>query len=143
MSTLLLAYGGLFFWSFLAATVLPLSSEVPLVALVRLEGRLVAPVLVATLGNYLGACTTYWVGRRAARTLGARRDPSKGERRAARLLNRYGQPALLLSWVPLVGDALVALAGATGLPFRAFSLWVVLGKAARYFAVAWVAYAVQ
>lgn len=143
MSSLLLAYGGLFFWSFLAATVLPLSSEVPLVALVRLEGRLVAPVLVATLGNYLGACTTYWIGRRAARALGATRGSSKGERRAARLLNRYGQPALLLSWVPFVGDALVALAGATELPFRAFSLWVVLGKAARYSVVAWVAYAVR
>lgn len=143
MSTLLLAYGGLFFWSFLAATVLPLSSEVPLVALVRLEERLVAPVLVATLGNYLGACTTYLIGRRAARALGATRDPSKSERRAARLLNRYGRPALLLSWVPFVGDALVALAGATGMPFRDFSLWVVPGKAARYFAVAWVAYAVR
>lgn len=143
MPELLLAYGGLFVWSFLAATLLPLGSEVALVALVRAEGRWAAPVLVATLGNYLGACTTYWVGRRAARALGATRDPSKGERRAARLLKRYGRPALLLSWVPFVGDALVALAGATGLPFRAFSLWVVLGKAARYFAVAWVAYAVR
>lgn len=143
MAALLAAYAGLFFWSFLAATVLPFSSEVPLVALVRVEGRLVAPALVATLGNYLGACTTYWVGRRAARTLGATRDPTKGGMRAARLLNRYGQPALLLSWVPFVGDALVALAGATGMSFRAFSLWVVLGKAARYFAVAWAAYAVR
>lgn len=59
MSALLLAYAGLFAGSFLAATVLPLSSEVPLAALVRAEGRMVAPVLVATAGNYLGACTTY------------------------------------------------------------------------------------
>jgi membrane protein YqaA with SNARE-associated domain len=43
-----------------------------------------------------------------------------------------------LSWVPLVGDALVALAGAAHVPFISFSLWTIIGKAARYAAVAWV-----
>ena len=55
------------------------------------------------------------------------------------MLNRYGRPALLLSWLPLVGDAIVALAGATRVPFLPFSVWVVIGKAARYVAVAWAA----
>lgn len=59
--------------------------------------------------------------------------------RAARLLRRYGQPALLLSWVPLIGDALVALAGGMRLPFLRFSFWTLLGKASRYLAVAWAA----
>lgn len=57
-------------------------------------------------------------------------------------MRRFGQPVLLLSWVPILGDALVALAGTTRLPFGAFSLWVVIGKGLRYPAVAWAASAV-
>jgi len=139
----LLAYAGLFGWSFLAATLLPLSSEAPLALLVRSHNQIVLPVLVATLGNYLGACTTYWIGRRAAQTLGKdAAEATREDSKAARLLKRYGQPALLLSWVPFVGDALVALAGAMRVPFRSFSVWVALGKAARYAAVAWAASAI-
>ncbi len=114
MLNLLTIYTGLFLWSFLAATLLPLGSEVALVAVVRTEEQWLAPVLVATVGNYLGACTTYWIGRRAAQALGkGQQDDEKSQTRAARLLSRYGQPVLLLSWVPLIGDAIVALAGAT------------------------------
>ncbi len=137
---LLTIYAGLFAWSFLAATLLPLGSEAALIAIVRTEGQVFVPVLVATAGNYLGACTTYWLGRRAAQALG--KGQPEGERndtRAARLLRRYGQPVLLLSWVPLVGDALVALAGGMRLPFLKFSFWTILGKAARYVVVAWAA----
>jgi len=138
----LLAYAGLFGWSFLAATLLPLSSEAPLALLVRSHNQIVLPVLVATLGNYLGACTTYWLGRRAAQALGKSEAKQGEDSRAARLLKRYGQPALLLSWVPVIGDAMVALAGAMRVPFGSFSVWVALGKAARYAAVAWAVSAV-
>jgi membrane protein YqaA with SNARE-associated domain len=139
MTDLLPAYAGLFLWSFLSATVLPLSSEAPLALLVSAEKQILLPVVVATVGNYLGASTTYWLGRRAAKTFGKNED-GKGERsRAAGLLRKFGQPALLLSWVPIVGDALVALAGATGMRFGIFSFWVTLGKGLRYFAVAWAA----
>ncbi len=140
--TTMLAYAGLFGWSFLAATLLPLSSEAPLALLVRSHNQIVLPVLVATLGNYLGACTTYWLGRRAAQALGKSEAKQREDSRAARLLKRFGQPALLLSWVPVIGDAMVALAGAMRVPFGSFSVWVALGKAARYAAVAWAVSAV-
>jgi membrane protein YqaA with SNARE-associated domain len=134
--SLIYSYGALFFWSFLAATVVPLSSEPPLVFLVRTEGHVVMPVLVGTVGNVLGACTTYWISRRASQALVKPREVSKGQKRAARLFNRYGQPALLLSWVPILGDGLVALAGATRLRFSYFCFWVTLGKGARYLVLA-------
>ena len=139
MTDLLPAYAGLFLWSFLSATVLPLSSEAPLAFLVSTEKHIFLPVVVATVGNYLGACTTYWLGRRAARTLGGNGEGKGAQSRAAELLRKFGQPALLLSWVPILGDALVALAGATGMRFGVFSLWVTLGKGLRYLAVAWAA----
>jgi membrane protein YqaA with SNARE-associated domain len=110
---------------------------VPLAILVRREGQLALPIAVATLGNYLGACTTYLLARAAA----SRIVTAEGSRsqRAARLVQRYGSPALLLSWVPIVGDALVALAGASRMSFGPFSLWTLIGKAGRYLAVAWAA----
>lgn len=165
MTETLFAYGGLFVWSFLAATLLPIGSELALIALVRTEGQTLAPVFVATAGNYLGACTTYWIGRRAAQVLAekrrrtqqesrndikrndvkqndTKRDETKRESQAAHLLRRYGQPALLLSWIPFIGDAIVALAGAARMPFVPFTFWVVAGKAARYAAIAWAAKAI-
>jgi membrane protein YqaA with SNARE-associated domain len=137
-----IAYLTLFAWSFLAATILPLASEPMLIALVRSGDELVAPVLVATLGNYLGACTTYLLARTAARRLHPVSATVASHARAAKLIERFGQPALLLSWVPLVGDAIVVVAGGVGIRFLPFSLWVIAGKLARYAAVAWLARAV-
>ncbi|MBA3473463.1 MAG: DedA family protein [Rubrobacter sp.] len=93
---LLASYASLFLLGFLAATVLPLSSEAALAALVATQGQLAAPVLVATAGNILGACTTYWLGRQAARVVVRHRETTSKETRAARLLQRYGGPTLLL-----------------------------------------------
>ena len=133
------AYLALFGWSFLAATILPLASEPMLIALVRGRGEFAVPVLVATAGNYLGACTTYVLARAAARRLAPVAKATATHARAVRLVERCGQPALLLSWVPIVGDAIVAVAGGVGVPFAAFSAWTLAGKLARYAAVAWLA----
>jgi len=130
------AYAALFGWSFLAATVLPLGSEPAVVGLVRQGHSTAAIVIVATVGNYLGACTTYWIARGAANALRHRRRTSH-ELQAARLVARYGAPALLLSWVPIIGDALVAAAGITQIRFWPFSAWTAAGKLARYVVVAW------
>src|SRR5688572_28996168 len=110
-----------------------------LIALVRLREAVVAPVLIATAGNYFGACTTYLLARAAARRLKPVATATTKHARATRLIERFGQPALLLSWVPIVGDAIVVVAGAVGMPFAAFSAWTLAGKFARYAAVAWIA----
>ena len=138
----LTAYATLFGWSFLAATVLPLGSEPVLFALARSGYGWLPLVAVATAGNYLGACTTYYLGRQAARALARRVGPSAREHRAAQYVQQYGQPIMIFSWVPIVGDALVAAAGAAEMPFVGFSIWVGLGKAMRYAAIAWGAYAI-
>lgn len=122
--------------SFLAATVLPLASEVPLAVVVRRHGDFLLPVAIATLGNFAGACTTYALARAAAAKLA---PPSVTPPRALILFERYGAPSLVLSWVPIVGDAIVALAGASRVRIGPFSFWTILGKALRYAAVAWVA----
>ena len=137
MSVFVLPYAGLFALSFLAATVLPLGSEAALAALVGVRGQIVAPVLVATAGNVLGSCTTYWLGRKTAGMFVRRRGLTKKGEWAARMLRCGGGAALLLSFLPVIGDALVALAGATRLSLRTFLFWVTLGKGLRYVTVAW------
>ena len=130
-------YLGLFVSAFLAATILPLASEVPLAILVRQHDSMGTLVMVATAGNFLGACTTYLLARVTVPKLLDQEKPRT--RRAFSLLQRYGAPALLLSWVPLIGDAIVALAGATRMRFTPFAVWTIAGKAARYALVAWFA----
>lgn len=123
----------LFLWSFAAATIVPLGSELPFAVVVRESSTWAVPVLVATVGNTLGACTSYWLGR-AAITAVPPSSPSL--LRAAALLRRYGPPALLLSWVPMIGDLIVVLAGAARVPFVTFAGWTTVGKAGRYLALA-------
>ena len=105
----------------------------PLAVVVRRSGTWLVPVLIATAGNVLGACTTYWLARGA---MAAASPTSEKVRHAGALLARYGPPAMLLSWAPLIGDVLVALAGAARMPFWSFALWTAAGKGARYVAVA-------
>jgi len=129
----------LFGWSFLAATILPVGSEPALVAILLKNRSYAIPLLVATAGNYAGACTTYLLARVAVERMGKKdREPSKVELRAVALMQRFGAFALILSWVPIVGDAIVAAAGAAKMPFTPFSLWTILGKFVRYAFVAYV-----
>jgi membrane protein YqaA with SNARE-associated domain len=130
-------YAVLFAWSFLAATVLPLGSEVAFAAVVHRQEQVLLPIAVATVGNSLGAFTTYWLGAKAADLAAERGAMSSPARRAAELLKRHGQPVVFFSWVPVLGDALVAAAGAAKMARGPFAAWVVSGKALRYLALAW------
>ena len=123
----------LFAWAFAAATILPVASEVALVVEIVRRGDWQVPVLVATVGNVLGAATTYALARFAVTRVPA---PSPASPAPSALLARYGAPALLLSWVPVIGDLIVALAGAARMPFLPFAFWTTMGKAARYVAIA-------
>ena len=97
-------------------------------------------VTVATAGNMLGAGTTYAVGRAGSDPLKRHflRMDQKSEDRAVVLFRRYGSPALLFSWLPVVGDALCLAAGLFRLPLNRFVILMALGKLGRYVAVAMV-----
>jgi membrane protein YqaA with SNARE-associated domain len=118
--------------SFVSATLLPLGSEPAVLGLVKLNLDLFWPaVLVATAGNTLGGAVTWWMGygaERAYETL-AHRTP---EARALRWLQRLGPKGCLLSWLPIVGDPLCAVAGWLKLPFWPCVAYMAIGKFARY-----------
>lgn len=124
---------GLFASAFVSATLFPGGSEVVLVALARLRehdpGLLLA---IASLGNTLGALTTWLLGYLVARRLPMESRLNAKQQRGLARLRHWGSPALLLSWLPFLGDPLCFAAGYLRLSFLASLLFIALGKVARY-----------
>jgi membrane protein YqaA with SNARE-associated domain len=148
-----LSLGGLFVSSFLAATLLPGGSEAVLFGVLKLNPGLLWPALaLATLGNTLGGMSSYLLGRILPNSLSEGRPhlnplPQAGEEANVKgtcsewltFVHRYGSPALLLAWAPLIGDALCVAAGWLRLNAVYVALFMAAGKLARYLAIAWTA----
>jgi membrane protein YqaA with SNARE-associated domain len=118
----------LFTSSFLAATLLPGGSEAALFAVLTLHPSQYWLALgVSTLGNTLGGLSSYFVGRVI---------PQKQSLRGLPMLQKYGSPALLLSWVPVIGDPLCVAAGWLRFNLLAATLFIALGKFVRYWVIA-------
>ena len=114
--------------SFAAATLIPLSSEVMLFAVLKLHPELLWPAIgVATLGNTAGSMVTYAMGRSI---------PHRKQIRYEAQLRRHGAIALMLAWTPVAGDALCLAAGWLRLHWLPCLIFMALGKCARYVAVA-------
>lgn len=131
------AYLLLFGSSFLAATILPFYSEVVLFALLREGGDPVLLVVVATLGNTLGAVVNWLLGLYLLHFQDRRWFYFSREQiaRAQRWFQRYGFWSLLLAWAPVGGDALTLVAGIMKVRLWLFLLLVGSGKALRYISV--------
>ncbi len=127
--------GGLFVTSFLAATVLPMSSEAVLagVALTTTTDKLLL-LAVATVANTLGSILNWSLGRWGAHFRDRPWFPVKPATydKAADRFRHWGTWSLLLSWIPIIGDPLTLIAGAAGVRFLPFVVLVAIGKAARY-----------
>ncbi|WP_127471710.1 YqaA family protein [Thiomicrorhabdus aquaedulcis] len=131
---------GLFLASFLAATILPLGSEVVLSVLLLNGLDPVSLVAVATLGNVLGSLTNYALGFWGGTYLVSnvlKVPPAKLES-AQQHFKTYGTWSLLLAWVPVIGDPLTVVAGLLKVNIGWFLLLVTVGKLARYIVVAFV-----
>lgn len=116
----------------ISATLLPLGSEPAVFGLVKLNPELFWPaVLVATAGNTVGGAISYWMGW-GAETAYERIRHHRAEAHALRWLERLGPRACLLSWLPVVGDPLCAVAGWLKLAFWPCVLYMAIGKFARY-----------
>lgn len=128
-------YFGLFLAALVAATFLPMQSEVVLVGL-QLAGQHSLPLLLlmATLGNVLGSLINWLLGRYIERWRDRRWFPVSPEQleRAQKVYRRYGYWSLLLSWAPFIGDPLTLIAGVLREPLWRFLLIVTLAKGGRY-----------
>lgn len=118
----------IFVAAFIGATILPMASEPFVLGFVTLERAMFWPAVgVATVGNVLGGLTSYWlgwIGRRAV-------DPHHF-RRLEPWFARLGPPAMVFSFLPIVGDPLCVLGGWLKLDFYRCVAWMTVGKLARY-----------
>jgi len=128
-------YFGLFISSFLAATVIPLSSEIVLSLLLANHYNFIACLLVATLGNWLGGMSSYALGRLGNWNFlntyfGIK--PSKVEA-LKNQIERWGSPLAFLCWLPIIGDVFAVGLVVFGVPLARVAFWMLLGKVLRYF----------
>jgi membrane protein YqaA with SNARE-associated domain len=133
------AYLGLFFTALGAATLLPVQSEVVLVALLLSDAYPVWALLaVASAGNVLGALVNWLLGRYLEHFRHRRWFPisERNLNRAQGWYGHYGHWSLLLSWAPFIGDPLTLAAGIMREPLWRFLLIVGLAKTGRYAVVA-------
>ncbi len=130
----------LFTTAFLAATVLPFYSEVILFVLLQAGGEPLLLVVVATLGNTLGAVVNWGLGRYLLHFKDRRWfyfSVAQIEK-AQRWYQRYGFWSLLLAWLPIGGDALTLIAGIMKVRMWLFLLLVGSGKALRYLSLVYL-----
>lgn len=129
---------GLFVSAFISSTIAPGGSEAVLAYMVaeQLQPVLML-VLVATLGNTLGALTTWWLGSLAAKKFPAEHLLDKKKQKALRWVQHWGYWSLLFSWLPIVGDALCFAGGWLKLPLLISTVLICIGKFFRYLFVAY------
>jgi len=131
---------GLFAAAFGAATILPFQSEVVFVGL-QIAGTvpLIALIVVASIGNTLGAVVNYVMGRGIERFRTRRWFPVNAAQlaRAQRWYAKYGVWTLLLSWAPL-GDPITVVAGVMRTPVWMFLALVTLAKTGRFAVLGWL-----
>jgi membrane protein YqaA with SNARE-associated domain len=118
--------------AFISATLLPMGSEPVVFGLIKLNPELFWPTIwVATAGNTLGGMVSWWMGWGTRHAVDNWRD-SRTHNRAMVWLKKLGPKACLLSWLPVVGDPLCAVAGWLRMPLGPCALYMAIGKFFRY-----------
>ena len=137
----MMSYAALFISALIAATLVPMQSEAVLVGLlIAGQKPIMWLVIVATVGNVLGAIINWYFGIFLLRYQGYPWFPaSEGQlNRATTWYSRYGRWSLLGSWLPIVGDPITVVAGALGEKFVPFLILVTFSKGLRYVFLAFI-----
>jgi len=122
----------LFIAAFVSATLLPVGSEPFLYGLLRLNPEMFwSAIFVATAGNTIGGAVDWWMGYGAHQVVD-KYHHSRSHVKAIEWLERLGPKACLLSWLPIVGDPLCAVAGWLKLAFWPCVAYMLVGKFLRY-----------
>lgn len=132
-----IGYWGLFFISFLSATIIPFSSDAFVAGMITLKFNAWWVFIIASVGNTLGGMTNYYIGK-AGKTEWIKkylRISDKKIQRAEKYVKKYILLSALLTWLPGIGDALALVLGLFKVNVYKVVFFMFIGKAARYFAV--------
>lgn len=129
-----LGYLGLFISSFLAATVIPFSSETVLSALIYLGYEPILCLVLATLGNFLGGMSSYYIGYLGKQNWiekYLRISKEKTDKLRTKISGKE-QWISFFCWLPIIGDVLAVCLGLLRVNALRVSIGMFIGKAARY-----------
>ncbi len=132
---ILISYFQLLIISFLAATILPLSSELVLSTMLLTDSfDKYLLLVVASFGNIFGSSVNWYLGKKILIFKDKKWFPvnEKQIAKSEMYFNKYGIWSLLLAWVPIIGDPLTVIAGILRVNFFTFLLLVSLSKTSRY-----------
>ena len=126
--------------SFLAATLLPFSSEVVFFAyLVQFPENVWPLIAVASVGNILGGMVNWHIGYFAKNAKDSMlHEKNSSTSKLSSYLRQFGSKSLLFSWAPIIGDPLIVFAGWSKLPFWPCCVYMMIGKTLRYMFIAFV-----
>lgn len=130
-------YAGLFLFSLLAATIIPVSSESALAGAILLKMEPMAVLFWATIGNCGGTLINYFLGK----WIGVKwldKKVSRSQQHAYNLAKKYGWWSLLLSWLPIIGDPITIVAGILRWNFINFMLIVFPLRFIRYYIIVYL-----
>lgn len=129
----------LFFSALISSTLFPGGSEALLIyRLQDTNSNVFLLVFMATLGNVLGSIITYYMGKYGFQLSHRWFRVSEDKMvRAEHHFKRFGTPALLFAWLPIIGDPLCLVAGVLRYNIYLFIALVGIGKLARYTLLAW------
>ena len=139
---ILFSYFQLSLISFLAATILPFSSEVVLTTMYLSNSFETYYLLIfASIGNIMGSITNWYLGKKITLFQNRKWFPVSREQleRSREYFQKYGLWSLLLAWVPIIGDPLTLLAGVLKVRFSIFFLLVSISKISRYMFILYLA----
>ena len=128
-------YPGLFLGSFLAATILPFSSEILVTGLLFAGASPLYVLITATMGNWLGSLSTYgigWLGKWEWIEKWFKVSREKVEKQQGKIA-KYGSLLAFLVWVPVIGDVFALALGFYRVNFIKCSIFMLIGKFLRYF----------
>jgi len=129
-------YLGLLLFCFFAATILPVSSEAALAAALAMKMPAIPALTFATVGNCAGMVCNYWVGSKVEEKLLHQHLQKRALARAYSIMQRWGKWALLLSWLPVIGDPITYLAGVLRMNFYLFFAAAAVLRFLRYLVIA-------
>jgi len=132
---ILISYFQLLIISFLAATILPLSSELVLSTMLLTDSfDKYLLLVVASFGNIFGSSVNWYLGKKILIFKDKKWFPvnEKQIAKSEMYFKKYGIWSLLLAWVPIIGDPLTVIAGILRVNFFTFLLLVSFSKTSRY-----------
>lgn len=137
-----LGFLGLFLASFLGATVIPLSSEIVLSYLIVKGFDINLSVIIASIGNWLGGLSSYFLGSLGKWEFIEKYFRIKKEKiiRFKVKIDRWGSTYAFLCCLPIIGDPIAVSLGFFKINFMRVSLWMFIGKLAKYIVWAIITY---